>query len=48
MEPISVTNRFMQAAVVAVGLLAVAQPAAAQQAWQDRVFAGINFGYETG
>lgn len=42
------TNRFMQAAVVAVGLLAVAQPAAAQQAWQDRVFAGINFGYETG
>lgn len=48
MEPTSVTNRFMQAAVVAVGLLAVVQPAAAQQGWQDRVFAGINFGYETG
>lgn len=38
----------MQAAVVAVGILAAGQPAAAQQAWQDRVFAGINFGYETG
>jgi hypothetical protein len=43
-----VTLRPSHSALAVLALFTFSHPVAAQQGWQDRVFAGLNFGYETG